>query len=311
MTTGQQGRVAAPSDGVMHRHFEAIADNYSRVRTLDIEPVRRIARLLPRRPGLVIADVGCGDGRYTELLLEELDAPQLICVDSVPEMLARAEARLALAGAPEVLAVCARAEEFAPAAGSLDAILSFNAVHHFALGPFLECAEAALRPGGRLFVYTRLQSQNERTIWGALLSALRRARDPASHAPRAPSRGRGAGGTEPGRRDALPFPPRGLAPAALRSGAEPPLLDLRPLRDRRVRGGAARVHGLDPLGVPGPRPRQLGGREPAARGGPALARLVLDPQDDLAEVGVALHVAVCLGGFLEGEDAVDHRPQRA
>ena len=166
MTTGQQGRVAAPSDGVMHRHFEAIADDYSRVRTLDAEPVRRIARLLPRRPGLVVADVGCGDGRYTELLLEELNAPRLICVDSVPEMLAQAEARLALAGAPEVVAVRARAEDFAPAAGSLDAILSFNAVHHFALGPFLECSEAALRPGGRLFIYTRLQSQNARTIWG-------------------------------------------------------------------------------------------------------------------------------------------------
>ena len=50
--------------------------------------------------------------------------------------------------------------------GSLDCAFTFNAIHHFPLAPFLEESCRALRPGGHLFIDTRLRSQNERNIWG-------------------------------------------------------------------------------------------------------------------------------------------------
>ena len=164
--TIEQQETATQGEALMRRHFEGIAPRYSGLRTLDVEPILHIAERLPRRPGLHVADVGCGDGRYTCLLFEALLAPRLICVDSVEEMLFEAWRRLHAAGARDVRTVCCTAEQFVPEPGSLDALLSFNAVHHFALGSFLDRAEVALRPGGRLFVYTRLPEQNARTIWG-------------------------------------------------------------------------------------------------------------------------------------------------
>ncbi len=50
--------------------------------------------------------------------------------------------------------------------GSLDLVTSFNSVHHFDLGRFLVAVARVLRPGGRLFVYTRTPEQNARTVWG-------------------------------------------------------------------------------------------------------------------------------------------------
>jgi SAM-dependent methyltransferase len=50
----------------------------------------------------------------------------------------------------------------------LDLVTAFNSVHHFDLGRFLAEVARALRPGGRLFVYTRTPEQNARTLWGRL-----------------------------------------------------------------------------------------------------------------------------------------------
>ena len=51
---------------------------------------------------------------------------------------------------------------------AFDAILSFNAVHHFDLNAFLAAAARVLRPEGLLTVYTRTPEQNRRTVWGEL-----------------------------------------------------------------------------------------------------------------------------------------------
>src|SRR3970282_448396 len=47
-----------------------------------------------------------------------------------------------------------------------DFIGTFNAIHHFDPVAFLRSANDMLRPGGYIFLYTRLQEQNEETIWG-------------------------------------------------------------------------------------------------------------------------------------------------
>ena len=49
---------------------------------------------------------------------------------------------------------------------SLDCLFTFNAVHHFTLPRFLKETERVLKDEGRLFIYTRLRSQNRRSIWG-------------------------------------------------------------------------------------------------------------------------------------------------
>jgi SAM-dependent methyltransferase len=51
---------------------------------------------------------------------------------------------------------------------AFDAVLSFNAAHHFNLQTFLTEASRVLQPSGRLIIYTRTPEQNQRTIWGQL-----------------------------------------------------------------------------------------------------------------------------------------------
>ncbi len=49
---------------------------------------------------------------------------------------------------------------------SLDFAVSFNPVHHFDMPNFLKETSRILKSKSRLFIYTRLQSQNERNVWG-------------------------------------------------------------------------------------------------------------------------------------------------
>jgi SAM-dependent methyltransferase len=49
---------------------------------------------------------------------------------------------------------------------SLDFVVSFNAVHHFDVPNFLKEASRILKDKSRLFVYTRLRSQNAKNVWG-------------------------------------------------------------------------------------------------------------------------------------------------
>jgi SAM-dependent methyltransferase len=48
----------------------------------------------------------------------------------------------------------------------LDFVVSFNAIHHFDAPNFLKEASRVLKSKSRLFIYTRLQSQNARNVWG-------------------------------------------------------------------------------------------------------------------------------------------------
>jgi hypothetical protein len=60
----------------------------------------------------------------------------------------------------------ARVEDLALDDGSLDAVFTFNAVHHFSFLTFLAKARHALSDEGRLFIYTRTPEQNTGSIWG-------------------------------------------------------------------------------------------------------------------------------------------------
>lgn len=155
----EEVRTVTPSD-----HFEQVAAVYESLRTTDKAPVQRIRQLLPDRPVTGI-DVGCGTGRYSRLLRSLLPAGSLLVASDVSAAML-AELRAGNHGHAWVAPVRSTAEALPLRTGSVDLVTSFNAVHHFDLGRFLADAVRVLRPGGQLFVYTRTQEQNARTIWG-------------------------------------------------------------------------------------------------------------------------------------------------
>lgn len=97
-------------------------------------------------PGARVLELGCGMGRFTELLAAR--GLEMTGVDLSPELLAVAQA-----GDPERrirYLCCDAAEVDRHAAGPFDAVVGFFVLHHLpALRPALEAATRLLAPGGR------------------------------------------------------------------------------------------------------------------------------------------------------------------
>jgi ubiquinone/menaquinone biosynthesis C-methylase UbiE/DNA-binding transcriptional ArsR family regulator len=100
-------------------------------------------------PEVVVGDLGCGSGRIAATVAPY--ARSVVAVDSSPEMLEVARARLAGFGNVEV--VQGRIEELPLAPASLDLALVVHLLHHV-VDPTAALAEVArvLRPGGRVVV---------------------------------------------------------------------------------------------------------------------------------------------------------------
>ena len=112
------------------------------------------------------ADIGCGAGRYCLELLQHLDIFHLTCVDLNESMLEQTADYLRAAGITNFRTIKSRAEDVPLADDSMDCIFSFNAIHHFDFVMFLKKAAKIIRDRGRIFIYTRLRSQNTKNIWG-------------------------------------------------------------------------------------------------------------------------------------------------
>ncbi len=153
--------------GAIHHHFSTIANGYNDLRTTDPEPIALIAKEISHLPYADCADIGCGPGRYDLLLYKHLgDRLCLACVDGNNEMLEELDTYLRRHNISNFRAINSKAESLPFQNGNLDCVFSFNAVHHFNLQSFLQESARILKSGGYLFVYTRLQEQNERNIWG-------------------------------------------------------------------------------------------------------------------------------------------------
>jgi ubiquinone/menaquinone biosynthesis C-methylase UbiE len=130
--------------------FSDVADEWDRVRgelfgeTSDLQ-------LLPALldPDVAVGDLGCGSGRLAATIAPY--ARSVVAVDSSPEMLDVARARLAAFANVEI--VQGRIEELPLESASLDLALVVHLLHHVE-DPTSALAEAArvLRPGGRLVV---------------------------------------------------------------------------------------------------------------------------------------------------------------
>ena len=150
----------------MDAHFSRVAGVYSDVRRTDRAPVHFIRDALDGAGRIMGADIGCGSGRYSTLLLECLEGLFLTCVDANRAMLDELTLSFGDHGLRNFKTVHARVEDSILEHGSIDCIFSFNAVHHFDFPAFLVTMRDCLKPGGQGFIYTRTPEQNGQTIWG-------------------------------------------------------------------------------------------------------------------------------------------------
>ena len=156
----------------MYDHFSEVAASYNDIRTTDLEPVLFIKDTLGERKSVRAADIGCGGGRYSLLLFQHLPGLQLTCNDVNESMVAETARYLADHGVENFSTVKADITNLQLPDGALDAMLTFNAIHHFDPNLFLSKAAKTLTEGGYVIIYTRLQSQNVGNVWGRYFPAF-------------------------------------------------------------------------------------------------------------------------------------------
>ena len=113
------------------------------MRTTDEDPILYIRDALQGRQSLLAADVGCGEGRYDRLLFRHLPGLHLICVDANEGMLAQLGSHLTGEGINGFETRLSAIEDLDLGENSLQAMFSFNSVHHFDLHVFLSKAARA------------------------------------------------------------------------------------------------------------------------------------------------------------------------
>lgn len=134
----------------------------------DEEPITYIVQQLRSLNAIRAAEIGCGTGRYTQLLFKQLrdKLTYLYGVDYSAEMLRQFNGRFNEDSIRVPVTITASAMCLPFSDKTLNCILTFNAVHLFALSEFLHEMARILQDRGYLFVYTRLRSQNSRNVWG-------------------------------------------------------------------------------------------------------------------------------------------------
>jgi len=151
----------------MHNHFSNVASKYRSVRTLDTKPILYIKDKLKEKSKISMADIGCGDGRYSLEFLKCFDDSFYIhCVDYNEKMLEYLESYLVEKNTTNFCVRLGDANRLPLENDSMDCIVTFNAIHHFDVPKFLSESLRSLKEDGQLFIYTRLRNQNSRSIWG-------------------------------------------------------------------------------------------------------------------------------------------------
>ncbi len=151
------------------QHFKSVASVYDYVRNTDLDVIDAIIPGLPghKRP-LDVADIGCGTGKYSEIIAEQLNSNlRLFCCDYSDAMLLECRKSMKQKSASKRFNFCRVSATDLPFVDCcFDAVLTFNAIHHFDLDCFIGVAVRVLRQGGLLAIYTRTPAQNARTVWG-------------------------------------------------------------------------------------------------------------------------------------------------
>ena len=149
------------------RHFSRIASQYRNLRITDLEPIQYVANKLHALTKIEAADIGCGTGRYDLSLFQHIgERLHMHCIDSNAEMLEQLSNFLQDNNINNFHAQIASADNIPLDDNSMNAIFSFNAIHHFDIPSFLNESHRVLKNNGYIFIYTRLKKQNKRSIWG-------------------------------------------------------------------------------------------------------------------------------------------------
>ncbi|MGY5150606.1 MAG: class I SAM-dependent methyltransferase [Candidatus Nitrosopumilus sp. bin_68KS] len=149
-----------------NNHFSKIASNYKELRTTDVDHIEYIKHRLDKKTKINIADIGCGDGRYSLEILKTFKNCYLHCIDYNENMILYLKKYLLENKFTNFCARSGDASKLSLENNSMDCIVSFNAIHHFDLEKFFSEVYGSLKDNGRLFIYTRLRNQNYRSIWG-------------------------------------------------------------------------------------------------------------------------------------------------
>jgi ubiquinone/menaquinone biosynthesis C-methylase UbiE len=150
----------------MYSHFSHVASVYRQIRTTDVEPIAFISETLKGLPEVKAADVACGAGRYDFLLFQHLNNLHLTCIDINERMLEQVSDYLTSHGITNINTIKADGKDIPLEDNSMDCIFTFNAIHHFDFVKFIEKSSEIIKEDGSIFIYTRLRSQNARSIWG-------------------------------------------------------------------------------------------------------------------------------------------------
>ncbi len=150
-----------------NNHFSEIAPKYRGLRTTDSDPIEHIMNQLHKKSGIIMTDVGCGDGRYSLELLKSLDDNSYLhCIDYNEDMIKYLKSYLIDNNILNFCAIPGDASKLPLESDTMDYIVTFNAIHHFDIQKFLSEVYECLKDDGRAFIYTRLRNQNSRNIWG-------------------------------------------------------------------------------------------------------------------------------------------------
>jgi len=157
----------AISEKHTYNHFSKIASKYRKLRTTDSEPILFIKNRLNGKSKMNIADIGCGDGRYSLKILQCLDDGCFLhCVDSNEDKLKHLEKYFDENQSENFCIRPGDANRLPLETDSMDCILTFNAIHHFDTQKFFGEVTRTLKDDGHFFIYSRLKNQNSRNIWG-------------------------------------------------------------------------------------------------------------------------------------------------
>ncbi|MCE7734821.1 MAG: class I SAM-dependent methyltransferase [Candidatus Heimdallarchaeota archaeon] len=156
------------SELIDDNHFSQVATIYLDLRTTDYQPISYIISQLKSRENLKLIDLGCGAGRYDNLLLNEIDKSCVLTgLDANQAMLEQFICNLKENNHYNFHAVYCEIEHVDNLHyGLFDVVLSFNALHHFNISKTLSIIKKLLKKNGTAFLYTRTSNQNERSIWG-------------------------------------------------------------------------------------------------------------------------------------------------
>ena len=151
----------------MDKHFSAIAENYRQLRSTESAPIKFIASKIKFDDCFRAIDIGCGCGRYSLALKKSVTRHmKLLCMDRNLAMLKQLIRYFRRNGVVDFMPFIADAGQIPLKDNSISLIVTFNAIHHFAIMHFLKEVWRLLRKNGLCFIYTRTRTQNKRNIWG-------------------------------------------------------------------------------------------------------------------------------------------------